>query len=283
MDTQLYLRVRGRVLGPYDQEKLQSLVRRGQLSRMHEVSTDGTHWVQAGTYPELFVAGALVPKVAPLATPPLPPGMPPSPPTYAVENAPDVLDPTPSSESGIQSGGSKSGAVRSVTAIKKTRANPSLIFGGVIIGLIAVVVGVGALAVLSGYYVPGKKTAASAPTKPSASNPFVFPPQPGSQRNKSSPPDEAEGIFAFTGCCATCLAVVVGWIVLNIMLLIWVASDAKARGMSGAAWLFLIFLFGPLPLIIYIFARPQGRIVRCPTCSNKRLAVSAVCPHCGNA
>jgi hypothetical protein len=55
MDTQLYLRVRGRVLGPYDQEKLQLLARRGQLSRMHEVSTDGTHWVRASTYTELFV------------------------------------------------------------------------------------------------------------------------------------------------------------------------------------------------------------------------------------
>ena len=56
MDTQLYLRVRGRVLGPYDPEKLQELVRRGQLSRMHEVSVDGTHWVRASTYAELFIA-----------------------------------------------------------------------------------------------------------------------------------------------------------------------------------------------------------------------------------
>ena len=72
MDTQLYLRVRGRVLGPYDQEKLQSLVRRGQLSRMHEVSTDGTHWVRASTYAELFV-GAPVKLVVPemqVAAPP---------------------------------------------------------------------------------------------------------------------------------------------------------------------------------------------------------------------
>jgi len=72
MDTQLYLRVRGRVLGPYDQEKLQLLVRRGQLSRMHEVSTDGTHWVRASTYAELFV-GAPLKLVAPemsVAAPP---------------------------------------------------------------------------------------------------------------------------------------------------------------------------------------------------------------------
>ena len=55
METQLYIRVRGKVLGPYDQEKLQSLARRGQLSRMHELSQDATNWVHASTYPELFV------------------------------------------------------------------------------------------------------------------------------------------------------------------------------------------------------------------------------------
>jgi hypothetical protein len=54
MDNSLYIRVRGRVLGPYDQEKLQSLARRGQLSRMHELSVDGASWVRASNYPELF-------------------------------------------------------------------------------------------------------------------------------------------------------------------------------------------------------------------------------------
>ena len=56
METQLYIRIRGRVLGPYDQEKLQSLARRGQLSRMHELSQDATNWVRASTFPELFVS-----------------------------------------------------------------------------------------------------------------------------------------------------------------------------------------------------------------------------------
>lgn len=56
MENQLYIRMRGRVLGPYDQEKLQSLARRGQLSRMHELSSDATNWVRASTYPELFVS-----------------------------------------------------------------------------------------------------------------------------------------------------------------------------------------------------------------------------------
>ncbi|MEI8376598.1 MAG: DUF4339 domain-containing protein [Planctomycetota bacterium] len=78
MDTDLYLRVRGRVLGPYDLEKLQTLVRRGQLSRKHEVSTDGTHWVAASTYPDLFV-GAPV-------TLPSPPGN---------SNYPQPVNPSP--------------------------------------------------------------------------------------------------------------------------------------------------------------------------------------------
>ena len=55
METQLYVRIRGRVLGPYDKDKLQALARRGQLSRMHSSSPDATQWVRASTYPELFV------------------------------------------------------------------------------------------------------------------------------------------------------------------------------------------------------------------------------------
>ncbi len=60
----LYIRVRGRVLGPYDQEKLQLLARRGQLSRMHELSADGASWVRAANYPELFT-GAVAEMPAP--------------------------------------------------------------------------------------------------------------------------------------------------------------------------------------------------------------------------
>ena len=55
-DAQYYMRVRGRVQGPFDQEKLKSLGRRGQLSRLHEVSTDGINWARASTFPELFVS-----------------------------------------------------------------------------------------------------------------------------------------------------------------------------------------------------------------------------------
>ncbi len=56
MEEQLFVRIRGRVQGPYEVEKLRTLVRRGQLSRMHEVSSDGSVWKQAAEYPDLFVS-----------------------------------------------------------------------------------------------------------------------------------------------------------------------------------------------------------------------------------
>lgn len=56
MNEHFYVRIRGRVQGPYDVEKLRSLVRRGQLSRMHEVSNDKVAWRQAADFPDLFAA-----------------------------------------------------------------------------------------------------------------------------------------------------------------------------------------------------------------------------------
>ena len=56
MHGPLYIRVLGRVKGPFEWEKLRILVKRGQLSRIHEVSVDGQAWVKATEYPELFKA-----------------------------------------------------------------------------------------------------------------------------------------------------------------------------------------------------------------------------------
>src|SRR5690242_12141571 len=52
---QYYIRVRGRVLGPFDLEKLKSLRSRGQFSRIHEISTDGQMWSPASTIDHLLV------------------------------------------------------------------------------------------------------------------------------------------------------------------------------------------------------------------------------------
>lgn len=88
--------------------------------------------------------------------------------------------------------------------------------------------------------------------------------------------------------CLTCggffIAMGIALAVANIVMLVWVARDAKSRGMDGAVlWVLLVFFTGPLGLIIYVFSRPNGALRSCPSCPNKRLEASAKCPHCGNA
>ncbi|MFM9903447.1 MAG: PLDc N-terminal domain-containing protein [Pyrinomonadaceae bacterium] len=90
--------------------------------------------------------------------------------------------------------------------------------------------------------------------------------------------------------CAACgfgfvviIVAIIAVIALNIALLVWVARDAKARGLdSSILWMVLVLFTGLLGLIIYIFSRPQGDLGVCPHCGNKRLQSSAKCPTCGN-
>ena len=90
--------------------------------------------------------------------------------------------------------------------------------------------------------------------------------------------------FVACGCLGFFGVIVVGILALNIALLIWVAKDAKSRGMDNSViWMILVMLTGIIGFIIYIFTRPQGNLVPCPHCGNKRLQVSAKCPHCGNS
>ncbi len=89
------------------------------------------------------------------------------------------------------------------------------------------------------------------------------------------------------GACFGCGAIIlipILLIVLNIALLVWVARDAKSRGMDSAVlWMILVMFTGPIGLILYIFSRPQGNLVQCPSCQNRRMQASAKCPHCANA
>jgi len=88
------------------------------------------------------------------------------------------------------------------------------------------------------------------------------------------------------GCalCGSLIFIPIAIIVLDIALLIWVARDAKARGMDSAViWMILVMFTSVLGLVIYIFSRPQGNLIRCASCNNQRLQASAKCPHCGNA
>ena len=97
------------------------------------------------------------------------------------------------------------------------------------------------------------------------------------QRDDPSP-------LAACGCLGFLGTVMIGLLALNIALLIWVARDAKSRGMDNSIlWMILVMLTGLIGLIIYLCVRPQGNLLPCVQCGNKRLQVSARCPHCGNA
>ena len=86
------------------------------------------------------------------------------------------------------------------------------------------------------------------------------------------------------GGIATMGIIVVVLFALNIALLVWVARDAKSRGMdSSVLWMFLVMFTSVIGLVIYIFARPQGELIQCAHCKGNRLKISATCPHCQHA
>jgi len=49
-----FVRSRGRVSGPFDLSGLQKMVRRGLVSRIHEISSDRVQWTSAGEFEDLF-------------------------------------------------------------------------------------------------------------------------------------------------------------------------------------------------------------------------------------
>ncbi len=54
MSERYYIRFRGRVLGPFSAEKTTEMVRRGQVTRVHELSPDGLTWKKAEEFSEFF-------------------------------------------------------------------------------------------------------------------------------------------------------------------------------------------------------------------------------------
>ena len=102
------------------------------------------------------------------------------------------------------------------------------------------------------------------------------------QRGSDADGAAACGCLGFAGVFVIIFAI--AWIALVIYLWVWVARDAKARGLDNAViWMVLVIFTGLLGLIIYLLARPKGNLVLCPHCGNKRMEASAKCPHCGNA
>lgn len=104
------------------------------------------------------------------------------------------------------------------------------------------------------------------------------------QQRQSSGAEEAAALAVCGTCGGTMILLPVLFFALNIALLVWVARDAKSRGMDSAAlWMLLVMFTSFIGLLIYIFSRPQGELTQCEHCNNKRLSVSVKCPHCGNA
>jgi uncharacterized membrane protein YhaH (DUF805 family) len=100
---------------------------------------------------------------------------------------------------------------------------------------------------------------------------------------RSTGPNDAASCAACGGCGFFLIIIPVAIIALSIALLVWVARDAKSRGMDSAVlWMVLVFFTNLIGLLIYIFSRPQGNLIQCASCHNKRLQASARCPHCGN-
>jgi hypothetical protein len=54
MSQTLFVRRAGLETGPHPLKELKTMIRRGELSRIHEVSLDGKTWVYATEYPQLF-------------------------------------------------------------------------------------------------------------------------------------------------------------------------------------------------------------------------------------
>lgn len=100
----------------------------------------------------------------------------------------------------------------------------------------------------------------------------------------ATPRDEsAAGAAACFACGTIYIFVLLVGLAITIALMVWVARDAKNRGMDNAVlWMLLVFFTNIIGLIVYLLARPQGNLIVCSHCKNKRLAVSAKCPHCGN-
>jgi len=103
------------------------------------------------------------------------------------------------------------------------------------------------------------------------------------QQRPGTAGEDAAACAACGACGGVMIAIPVGILAINIAILVWVARDAKSRGMDSAVlWMVLVIFTSFIGLIIYLLSRPKGELVACPKCTNRRLSASAKCPHCGN-
>lgn len=68
MEDRYYVRFKGRVLGPMSGDKTKELVRRGQITRVHELSPDGIEWRKAEDFAEFYPKKAVIQAATELVT-----------------------------------------------------------------------------------------------------------------------------------------------------------------------------------------------------------------------
>jgi hypothetical protein len=141
---------------------------------------------------------------------------------------------------------------------------------------------------------PQPRTQPPAPPPPS---PLPSPPPPPAPRPREAALDadqEARGQRLAAGAetvaagfligMVALIAVGIAYVVGVILLLAWVARDARCRGVDGGAvWVLVILFTHWVGLLVYLASRPHGMLAPCPHCQNKKLAVAKLCPHCGRA
>jgi flagellar basal body-associated protein FliL/DNA-directed RNA polymerase subunit RPC12/RpoP len=83
---------------------------------------------------------------------------------------------------------------------------------------------------------------------------------------------------------AIIILLVLTYIVATILLAVWVVKDCRNRSIeNGVFWMLLTFGFSLIALMIYMASRPNGSLIRCEQCGNRRLSFVGVCPHCGRS
>lgn len=122
---------------------------------------------------------------------------------------------------------------------------------------------------------------AQQPARPQApTSPAPQPPQPRTAAEGPAVDTGAvAGVAFWLGCCVVLPLL---HLVATVLLLAWVARDARARGVDGGAvWVLIILFTSWLGLLVYLASRPHGVLVVCKRCNNKRLEAARTCPHCG--
>ena len=73
-------------------------------------------------------------------------------------------------------------------------------------------------------------------------------------------------------------------ILIPVMIGSYVYKDSKKRDMNSMLWtLIAVFAPGYLGFIVYLIARGENQILKCPSCDGNVRETFSVCPHCGTS